>query len=425
MTRNRFNQAKHQSTSTSTNNLTLSKARGLFLEDNDNIDMKDTYKITNVHPPIDEKDVVNKEYCDNNLLSSSNKIDILSRNITELRKGEFDKVTTKILQLNGIQVNENLNNEFIKTANEVTNSVNLCNKVAADTISKYNQLKQEFDNNKFNQNITNIQLDEMFTDGLREMKEYNKSLRGVIVHYLISILLRSKLLDNKDQDRLEMHYGFKQEDITKEIESYFTTENESTNSMSERLLYPDLSSVSERLIREAAEKQISNAATANEQLLNEKIQANNKFNNNINIIKDIRNYYETETNNYNRELSRYKNYINVAEITEILLSSIATTATTTSVALTGIGLPYSIPTAFATATVCGSLSKTFNTKIRNKIVKYSQMYILAKQFSDKFNKLYTKSMNYNKIDIDEYNELVKVYEDYKKNKKNKLSVFLN
>ena len=78
---------------------------------------------------------------------------------------------------------------------------------------------------------------------------------------------------------------------------------------SERLLYPDLSSVSERLI-------------------NEKIQANNKFNNNINIIKDIRNYYETETDNYNKKLSRYK--INIAEITEIVLSSIATTATTTS-----------------------------------------------------------------------------------------------
>ena len=104
---------------------------------------------------------------------------------------------------------------------------------------------------------------------------------------------------------------------------------------SKRLLYPDLSSVSERL-------------------KNEKIQANNKFNNNINIIKDIRNYYETETMNYNKKLSRCKNYTNVAEITEILLSSMAATATTTSVALTGIGLPYSIPTAFATATVCGS-----------------------------------------------------------------------
>ena len=68
MTRNRFNQAKHQSTSTSTamNNLTLSKAHGLFLEDNDIIDMKDPYRITNVHPLIDEKDVVNKDYCDNN-----------------------------------------------------------------------------------------------------------------------------------------------------------------------------------------------------------------------------------------------------------------------------------------------------------------------------------------------------------------------
>ena len=231
MTRNRFNQAKNQSGNsllglTSTNNLTLSKARGLFLEDNDNIDMKDTYKITNVHPPLDEKDVVNKEYCDNNLLSSSNKIEILSRNITELRKVDFDKVTTKTLQLNETQVNENLIKEFIKSANEVTNVVNFSNKVAADTISKYNQLKQEIDNNKFNQNVTNIHLDDMFTNGLREMKEYNKSLRGVMVIYIISILLRSKLLDNKEKDRLEMHYGFKQEDITKEIESFFTNEND-------------------------------------------------------------------------------------------------------------------------------------------------------------------------------------------------------
>ena len=143
MTRNRLNQAKYQSTST--NNLTLSKARGLFLEDNDNIDMKDTYKVTNVHPPIDEKDVVNKEYCHNNLLSSSNKIDILSGNITELRKGEFDKITAKTLQLNERRVNDELIDEFIESANEVTNTVNFCNKVAADAISKYNQFKKKLD----------------------------------------------------------------------------------------------------------------------------------------------------------------------------------------------------------------------------------------------------------------------------------------
>ena len=52
---------------------------------------------------------------------------------------------------------------------------------------------------------------------------------------------------------------------------------------SERLLYPHLT-------------------TINEQYINDKILANNKFNNKINIIKDIRNYYETETNNYNKKL---------------------------------------------------------------------------------------------------------------------------
>ena len=39
------------------------------------------------------------------------------------------------------------------------------------------------------------------------------------------------------------------------------------------------------------------------------------------------------------------------------------------------------------------------------------MCILSKQFSDNLNRLYTKSINDNKIDNDEYNELVKVYED--------------
>ena len=61
----------------------------------------------------------------------------------------------------------------------------------------------------------------MFTNGLREMKECNKSLRKVIVQYKIAIL-QSTLVDNKEKAILEMHYGFKQEDIMKEIERIFT-----------------------------------------------------------------------------------------------------------------------------------------------------------------------------------------------------------
>ena len=166
-----------------------------------------------------------KSIFDNNVLSSPNKIDI--------RKGDFDKVTTKTLQLNETQVNDELINEFIESTNEVTNSVKFCNKVAADTISQYSQLKQEFDNNKFNRNITNVQLDDMFTTGLKEYKEINKKTNSfideallknkrTIVQYIIAILLRSTSIDNKEQERLEKHYGFKQEDITKEIERIFT-----------------------------------------------------------------------------------------------------------------------------------------------------------------------------------------------------------
>ena len=183
MTRNRFNQAKHHMGNG--NNLTISKARGLFLEDIDHIDMKDTYKTTNVYPPIDEKDVVKKECCDNNLLSSSNKIDILSRIITDLRKSDFDKVTTKTLQLYETQVNDELINELIESANEVTNIVKFCNKVAADTISKYNQLKKEFDNNKVNQKITHIQLNDMFTTGLKKFKAINKMTNSAVDEALI------------------------------------------------------------------------------------------------------------------------------------------------------------------------------------------------------------------------------------------------
>ena len=46
MTRIRFNQAKQASSSN--NSLSPFKAPQFFLEDNDNFEMKDTYKITNV-----------------------------------------------------------------------------------------------------------------------------------------------------------------------------------------------------------------------------------------------------------------------------------------------------------------------------------------------------------------------------------------
>ena len=72
----------------------------------------------------------------------------------------------------------------------------------------------------------------MFTTGLREFKAASEKtnllmmklfykLQKTIVQYVIAILFESKLVDNKEQARLEVHYDFNHEDIMKEIESYF------------------------------------------------------------------------------------------------------------------------------------------------------------------------------------------------------------
>ena len=90
------------------------------------------------------------------------------------------------------------------------------------------------------------------------------------------------------------------------------------------LLYPKISTATLRI------------TFFSEQYINDKILANKKFNNNITIIKYIRIYYEIETKNYTKKLNRYEKYINVDEITEILLSSIATIATSTCLMLSWV-----------------------------------------------------------------------------------------
>ena len=78
------------------------------------------------------------------------------------------------------------------------------------------QLKLEIDSNKFNQNIINIHLDDMFTTGLKDFREVNKKTtsavdealiknKKTIVQFIIAILLVSKLVDNKEKARLKMH----------------------------------------------------------------------------------------------------------------------------------------------------------------------------------------------------------------------------
>ena len=100
-------------------------------------------------------------------------------------------------------------------------------------------------------------------------------------------------------------------------------------------------------------------------------------------------------------------------VPEKILSSIATKATTTTkVASTGVVTLYSVPTAFATVSVYSPLSKTYNFKIREKTIMYSQLNVPTKDFSGKFSKLYTKSLSDNEIKNNAYKDLVRVYKDF-------------
>ena len=71
-------------------------------------------------------------------------------------------------------------------------------------------------------------------------------------------------------------------------------------------------------------------------------------------------------------------------------------------------------TAFATATVFRSSSETNSTKIRRKIIEYSQLYVLTRELNDKFYKFFIRSLKANEIENTEYKELVEIYEDHKK-----------
>ena len=138
----------------------------------------------------------------------------------------MDGDTVELVSLNSPNISTLAN----KLTEVETNIVHFGNKVFADTISKYNELNLEFDNSKFNRSIINIQLGDACVERWRGLGENHILMMKIVIKYIIAILLESKLVDNKEQASLEMHYDFKQEDIMKDIESYFTAENESTNS---------------------------------------------------------------------------------------------------------------------------------------------------------------------------------------------------
>ena len=135
------------------------------------------------------------------------------------------------------------------------------------------------------------------------------------------------------------------------------------------------------------------------------------------IIKDMKLFYEQEVNKYKKLLSKWKSYSHVSEVVEIIVSSASSAAAGTAVSVTGIGLPFAVPTVMGTTLTCGIISAGVNNQFKKQVNSYTKKYILAKQFAEKYNELFHKVTRDNEIDTQEYEQCTQLYEKYKKSKK--------
>ena len=153
-----------------------------------------------------------------------------------------------------------------------------------------------------------------------------------------------------------------------------------------------------------------------EKRLEKKLNDVNSFNNHINNIKEMINYFKDKNN---KSKKRYKNYKILNTVLESVDSIVIIAATSTSITLsvTGIGL---IVLPISAGIACGlSLgNKILHKLIINKYNKYKKLYERDQQTIKSFDNLYRKSLQDNFIDKTEYENLCNIFSRYVDENKN-------
>ena len=144
-----------------------------------------------------------------------------------------------------------------------------------------------------------------------------------------------------------------------------------------------------------------------EKRLEKKINDVNSFDNHINNIKEMINYFKDKNN---KSKKRYKNY---KTITKILKSFdtfviIASTSSSIPLSLTGVGL-IAIPKSTATACGLSIGNKVLYEIIINKYKRYKKQYERDQNTIKSFDKLYRKSLQDNIINKTEYESLCDIF----------------
>ena len=153
-----------------------------------------------------------------------------------------------------------------------------------------------------------------------------------------------------------------------------------------------------------------------EKRLEKKINDVNSFNNHINNIKEMITYFKDKNN---KSEKRYKNYKTLNTILESVDSIviIATTSTSITLSVTGVGLII-LPISAGIACTLSLGNKILHKLIINKYTKYKKQYERDQNTIKSFDKLYRKSLQDNVIDKTEYESLCNIFIRYVDQNKN-------
>ena len=140
----------------------------------------------------------------------------------------------------------------------------------------------------------------------------------------------------------------------------------------------------------------------------------NSFNNSIQNIQDIQNFYNHEAKKYKKNSKIYK-LINCLIQSIDGVSVLAVSSTCVTLSVTGVGLVVAPIASGIGAGLC-IFSKIAGEYLKRKEQHNVKKYTLAGRTLHDYQKLHSKCLEDNKIDLNEYNKLEQTYNVYKNNR---------
>ena len=142
----------------------------------------------------------------------------------------------------------------------------------------------------------------------------------------------------------------------------------------------------------------------------------NSFNNSIQNIKDIQSFYNHEAKKFKKKSKQYKLITCLIQSIDGV-SVLAVSSTCVTLSVTGVGLVV-VPIASGIGAGLCIISKIAGKYLKRKEQHNIKKYTLAGRTLHDYQKLHSKCLEANTIDLNQYNKLKQTYDLYKQIKLN-------